>query len=323
MIRHLAYLAPLAVLGLAACNGPAQLTKAKEGECFTVVGREPGGAPKLEKTECLTSAQTEVAPQTQVAAAEGAASPAVCPTTPAICPPAATARAERHAARSERTFFGRRSRETARSRTTERAVTVRQGEYTRVYTPDYPQPELLGPPPSSYREDSYRYSYRSQPEPYIPPPPPRDRYDRRHGEREYGYHEERGRREGYGHREYHAAPIPAPPVPAPYIAPPAPPPPPPQAYGHGQGSRSYSQGSGSASGSYSRQESYSESESQSSSSSSSSSRYGYGYGQGQQAGPPRGAPVMAPMNGPHFPVDSNGYLTWRGKTPAAPPPGTY
>jgi hypothetical protein len=306
MIRHLAYLAPLALLGLAACNGPAALTKAKEGDCFTVTGKEASGAPKLEKTECLTSATAAdvtvpVEPATpEMAAATGAtAVPGACPTVPAVCPPAATApaptaaRAER---RSSRRVAASRSSSRSSSRT-ERNVMQEERDYARVYTPDYPQPELLGAPPPHRgqrhsREESHEYSY-APPAPYLPPAPPPHRYEQQDEAYDQGY---QGRRKG--------------PPPQAYL----PPPPPPPAYAEGgrHGRKDHAQG-GSR---YGRSESYSSQEyerrSYSSSSSSSSSSYSRGgYGCPERCDE-RG--VMAPMNGPHFPIDADGFLTWRGKT---------
>jgi hypothetical protein len=57
MSRHLIVLALVAVPGLAltACDSNSTLAKAKPGECYSVVGRDSLGAPKLAKTACAGS----------------------------------------------------------------------------------------------------------------------------------------------------------------------------------------------------------------------------------------------------------------------------
>jgi hypothetical protein len=181
----------------------------------------------------------------------------------------------------------------------QRKVTIRSRDGRSGETRDYarvPQDDYLLGGPDVSRGD--HYSYRSDPyAPPMPPLPPVDRYQGYgYGEREYErYHGEdddvapppppydrRGGRSYDGgndyseHREYRSAP---------------------PAYRGGYGSReeSYSYRSEEASSSY-------------------SSRSGSSH---RRRGPccdnDRG--TMAPLNGPHFPVDEDGYLTWRGKTP--------
>jgi hypothetical protein len=220
--------------------------------------------------------------------------------------PARAVRAERRVVREERSR--RVVREASRSRAVERDTVVRQGDYARVHTPDYPPQDLLGAPPAPYYREQREYAHGARPAPHLPPLPPVERYEKRgHG---YAQREQYGREEGYARR-------PHPPAPPPFVPPPPPPlpPAPPPHAGHGY-DREYAQGGTR----YGRRESYSSSEYErrSYSSSSSSSSYGSGAVQGgygcPQRCPPRGGPVMAPMNGPHFPVDADGFLTWRGKS---------
>lgn len=167
MIRRLAHIALPALLGLAACSGPVQLTKAKIGKCFTVVGREPGGAPKFEKTECLASAPTHHSPattQTEVAAAAPQAAP--------------------HPARRTMSSGPRDARS---PRALEQVEVVQLGEYARV-TPDDPLPEPPRPPAESHQQATNRDPNPYGPAPVLPPPPPVERYLRREG---YAYGEAR------------------------------------------------------------------------------------------------------------------------------------
>ena len=297
MIRKLALLAPFAVLTLAACDGPSALTKAEPGECFAVTGRQTNGAPKWEKIPCANPAATPTVATTQPVAspplAPAAGAPA-CPTAkPTACPTAT-----RTTSRLGRASAGRRDHRQVRTRTSLGGGRTQSREYARA-----PQDDgyLLGGP-----ADGDRYSYRAEPYPPMPPSPPmyryyeRDRtegYDSRrdHGDDDYAAppyegprYDRRGDRsleggQGYSERpEYRSGP--------------------PSAY-RGESYRS-------------RGESYSYSEE--SSSSYSSSRSGASHSRrGPCCDTQPGYPVrrLAPMNGPHFPVDEDGFLTWRGKTP--------
>lgn len=312
MIRKLAHLAPLAFLGLAACNDtPAALTRAQEGDCFVMAGKEAGGAPRWEKAECATAgavtAPIEVAEEvpspdaaTEESTAASTAAAAACPTQPVVCPSVAAAPAPARVVRASNRRAERRSDRRVQTRTrVEQRESVELGQYPRVHTPDYPpQPPLLGGPPPHFDRGPVIH-------PPAPMPPPMA-----HGRRDqhaYGYsqrYEER-RYESHGH-EARRLPPPPPPI--------APPPPPPTYYEH----REYSEGGRKGGQRYGYREEHSSREyerrsySSSSSSTSSSSRYGGGYATGGQGCCER--PVMAPMNGPHFPVDQDGFLTWRGKT---------
>jgi len=312
MLRKLLYLAPLAILGLAACDGgPAALTKAKEGECYTVTGKEPGGAPKWEKTECVNQGSVTApiepadadtgttAPTTTAAASTSAAG--ACPTVQPVKCPTVTAAA---APERKRSFWRRSAKQTqqaTRTRTRTRSTQTQSSDYERVYTPDYPQQDLLGgliDRNDSYSSHSRGYSDNRDYAYSPPPPPPVNRYERR----DYNG----GQAQGYRSEEYRSETYRAP-APRPYHPPVAPPPPPPVYNDH-----AYSGGhtGGYASG-YRSEHSTRQTERRSYSSSSSSSHTSGGYGCPGRC-PERS--VMAPMNGPHFPVDQDGYLTWRGKT---------
>lgn len=293
MIRKLALFAPFAVLALSACDGPSALTKAQPGECYAVVGREANGEPKWQRTSCAASAlpTTAVAalPPAQAVTPPAALSTPACPTSaPVSCPPAAAA-----TARVTRTTARGAERRAGKVTTRSREGRVEARTYARVPQDDY----LLGGPEVS-RGD--HYSYRGDPySPPMPPLPPADRYlGHGYGEREYERyrgddlappphrHDRRGESADNGHhryserREYRSAP--------PYRG---------DEYGSREERYSYRNEESSSSSSYSSR--------------SSSSHRGRGRGPCCEAG--RGA--MAPMNGPHFPVDQDGFLTWRGKTP--------
>ncbi len=312
MIRRLAlFAAPLALLGLSACDVPQALVTAKPGDCFAVVGKQANGAPKWEKTECSLDTQAVVTPiqpegsstnadGTTTTAANGAAktTAGACPAVPVVCPPAVKT-ATASTPRAKANFWNRKAKSNrqvatrSRGNSSSRSGEVGFGEYQRVYTPDYPTPAPLA---GGYREDNHvstdnnfyreerRYSYNPP-----APPPPAPRYEQRQQHEQYSY--------GYGERV-------APPPPPVYRAPPPPPQLPPCRTGCPSGGRS----------GYSAE--YSQSQrSYSASSSSSGGSYGGGYSSGCNSGCGGGrGSTMAPMNGPHFPVDRDGYLTWRGKT---------
>ena len=297
MIRKLALFAPFAVLALSACDGPSALTKAQPGECYAVTGRQSNGAPKWEKTPCAAdaAATTTVAalpPAESVTPQAPAASPA-CPTAkPVSCPTvsAATGRVTRSSARGVERGQGK---VTIRSRGG-RSIETR--DYARVHRDD----DLLGGP-EMWSGGSY--IYRVEPSaPPMPPLPPTERY--------LGRDHAQG---GYGEREYER-----------YQGDDdfVPPPPPYERHSdrYQDGGQAYSERRDYRSapppayrGEYSsREEGYSYRSEESSSSYSARSSASHGR-RGPCCNRDRG--TMAPMNGPHFPVDQDGFLTWRGKTP--------
>ena len=72
-MKRLALFAALATAAsLAACDGPAGLKTAKQGECFEVTGRDSVGAPQLKRTQCAGLAQPEAASAGDGAASSGA-----------------------------------------------------------------------------------------------------------------------------------------------------------------------------------------------------------------------------------------------------------
>ena len=81
MSRHLTLVACVVLSGaaLSACDAQSTLSKAKPGECYSVVGRDAMGAAKIAKTPCAGSAAALAAACPKPAAPAPSSSAAACP----------------------------------------------------------------------------------------------------------------------------------------------------------------------------------------------------------------------------------------------------